>query len=315
MHLIGVVVLLLIASAVLTRTVSRARAVHRGYPAHGRNVPRFTGDRVWSLGLRSGGYASRSQGARAPAAGSGFLAHRRAMAMERLRHQHVIIRDEVRHKHGLVREWAKHAIRMREREAHWAREDAVKKAPQPETAPGPKRSGTAADAPGSTAPPADGKPEKATVPGTVVTGDAPAPPAPDTPPQPSPPPSPPQPEGKTMSNPGAVEQAVDGMQRVHATAAAGNIRAKQWAIKVCAEILTRVSALALMLSRTVAERGYGPEISEPLARAGVQAQAAAMACGEADTAITSLANMTVGDLADSPRQAPHRSELSETGAH
>jgi hypothetical protein len=108
---------------------------------------------------------------------------------------------------------------------------------------------------------------------------------------------------------------VDGLQRVHQHAAAGNLRTKQWAIKVCAELCTRLSSLLLMMSRTLAERGYGPEISEPLARAGTMAQAAAMACGESDTAITSLANMRVGELADSPRQAPHREELSETGAH
>jgi hypothetical protein len=116
-----------------------------------------------------------------------------------------------------------------------------------------------------------------------------------------------------MSTPGAVEPVVDGMHRVHAHAAAGNLRSKQWAIKVCAEIFARASVMALMLSRTLAERGYGPEITEPMARAGIMAQAAAMACGEADSAITSLANMTVGDLADSPRQAPNREELSEDG--
>lgn len=118
-----------------------------------------------------------------------------------------------------------------------------------------------------------------------------------------------------MSSPGAVEAAVDGMHLIHSRAAAGNIRAKQWAIKVCAEILTRASALMMMLSRTLSERGYGPEITEPLARAGAMTQAAAMAAGESDSAITSLANMRVGDLADSPRQAPERGELSETGAH
>lgn len=114
---------------------------------------------------------------------------------------------------------------------------------------------------------------------------------------------------------GAVEPMVDGLQHVHQRAAAGNIRTKQWAVKVCAELCTRMSALLLMMSRTLAERGYGPEISEPLARAGTMVMAAAMSCGESDTAITSLVNMRVGDLADSPRQAPHREELSETGAH
>jgi hypothetical protein len=118
-----------------------------------------------------------------------------------------------------------------------------------------------------------------------------------------------------VSTTGSVEPMVDGLSRVHQRAAAGNIRTKQWAVKVCAELCTRLSALLLMMSRTLAERGYGPEISEPLARAGTMAQAAAMSCGESDTAITTLVNMSVGDLADSPRQAPERGELSETGAY
>lgn len=113
---------------------------------------------------------------------------------------------------------------------------------------------------------------------------------------------------------GAVEQAVNGMHSIHAHAAAGGIRAKQAAVKACAEIFIRLSGLLLMLSRTIAERGYGPEIFEPLAQAAVFAQAAGLACGQSDAALESLANMKLGELADSPRQAPHREELSESGS-
>lgn len=116
---------------------------------------------------------------------------------------------------------------------------------------------------------------------------------------------------------GAIEQAVQGLDGIRASAVAGNIRAKQRAIKACTEVFIRSATMLLMLSRSLAEPGshYGLEITEPLAKASQYVQAAGMACSESDAAITSLAHMTVGELADSPRQAPHHSELSETGAH
>jgi hypothetical protein len=39
-----------------------------------------------------------------------------------------------------------------------------------------------------------------------------------------------------------------------------------------------------------------------------------MLFGEADTNLTTLINMSVGDLATSSRQAPHHTELSENGS-
>jgi hypothetical protein len=71
-----------------------------------------------------------------------------------------------------------------------------------------------------------------------------------------------------------------------------------------------------MLSRTMSEPGsnYGPEITEPLAKAAEHLQAAAMAFGESDTNLGTLVNMSVGELADSARQAPNHAELSENGS-
>ena len=113
---------------------------------------------------------------------------------------------------------------------------------------------------------------------------------------------------------GAVEQAVNGMHQVHTRASSGNIRVKHWAVKACAELFTRQAAMLQLLSVALADARYGPEICEPMAQAASFARAAALCCGQSDAAMSSLVNMTVGDLADSPRQAPDRQELSETGA-
>ena len=88
------------------------------------------------------------------------------------------------------------------------------------------------------------------------------------------------------------------------------------ALKSANEASIRFSGMAQMIARTMSEPGnnYGPEITEPLGQAAQHLQAAAMAFGESDNALTSLIHMTVGELADSPRQAPHHTELSENGS-
>ena len=115
---------------------------------------------------------------------------------------------------------------------------------------------------------------------------------------------------------GAVEQAIEGLIGIHEGALAGNINDKRAAIEALAEVQRRASALAGMLAREMSEPGsnYGPEITEPIAASGTHAQAAAMSLDEAGTALTTLINMQVGELADSSRQAPDSPELSESGA-
>jgi hypothetical protein len=115
---------------------------------------------------------------------------------------------------------------------------------------------------------------------------------------------------------GSVEKFVEGVGQIHAEAAAGGIHAKQRGIKASTEGSMRFSAMASMLSRTMSEpaSNYGPEITEPLAKAAEHLQAAAMSFGEADTNLTTLLNMSVGELAASSRQAPHHGELSENGS-
>ncbi len=115
---------------------------------------------------------------------------------------------------------------------------------------------------------------------------------------------------------GGTEQLVEGINQVHAAAVSGGIHAKQQGMKASTEGSIRFGQMASMLSRTMSEPGsnYGPEITEPLSKASQHLQAAAMAFGEADAALTTLMNMSVGDLAQSSRQAPHHAELSENGS-
>lgn len=115
----------------------------------------------------------------------------------------------------------------------------------------------------------------------------------------------------------SAEKLIEGINEIHAHAQAGGIHAKQEAVKAAHEASVRFAAMVQMLARQMSEPGqnYGHEITEPLAQAGNHHQAAAMSLSESDAAISTLINMTVGDLARSPRQAPHHQELSETGAH
>jgi hypothetical protein len=72
-----------------------------------------------------------------------------------------------------------------------------------------------------------------------------------------------------------------------------------------------------MMARAMSEPGsnYGAEITEPLSKAATHMQAAAMSISEGDANLSTLINMSVGDLANSARQAPHHAELSENGSH
>jgi len=140
------------------------------------------------------------------------------------------------------------------------------------------------------------------------------------------PPSPPQAAPAAPPSPGrntavsstgnAVEQFVEGVNQIHAQAQAGGIHAKHAAVKACHEACVRFAAMAQMLSRQMSEPGmnYGNEITEPIAKSATQLQASAMTFSEADSALTTLENMTVGELAASSRQAPHHTELSENGS-
>jgi hypothetical protein len=152
-------------------------------------------------------------------------------------------------------------------------------------------------------------------------GSAPAASQPPPPARPAPAPSTDGSPGRTATvaagtSTGSVEKLIEGVNQISAEAAAGGIHAKQRALKAATEGCIRFAQMAMMLSRSMSEpnSNYGPEITEPSAKAGEHLQAAAMSFGESDTNLTTLLNMSVGELAQSSRQAPHHAELSESGS-
>ena len=134
------------------------------------------------------------------------------------------------------------------------------------------------------------------------------------------PPPPPAPSGGNTTvaanagASGAVEQLVDGVNQLHAHAQAGNVNAKHGAVKGGHEGLVRFAAMWNMLARSLGELGFGPEITEPIAKAAMHVQAGAMTISEADANLTTLLNMTLGEAAESPRQVPHHSQFAENGS-
>jgi hypothetical protein len=146
-----------------------------------------------------------------------------------------------------------------------------------------------------------------------------APPAPPkTPAQTAPRPPAAPPGGTTVSagtSTASAEKLIEGINEIHAHAAAGGIHAKREAILAAHECAVRFAAMLQMLSRTLAERHYGPEITEPLASAATHITAGRMSISESDATLTSMLNMTVDALGSSPRQAPVHTELSETGSN
>jgi len=118
-----------------------------------------------------------------------------------------------------------------------------------------------------------------------------------------------------MAGSGSLEMVIEGLQRLRAEASAGNAHDKHRVMRALSEVGLRANTTAVAISRGMTDQGhYGPEITEPVARSGQHFQAAAMVLGEADTALGTLLGMSLGELARSPRQAPHYRELTETGA-
>lgn len=114
----------------------------------------------------------------------------------------------------------------------------------------------------------------------------------------------------------SAEKMIEGITEIHQHAFSGGIHAKREALAAINEAASRMAAMVQMMARQMAEPGqnYGPEITEPLAKAGQHFNVGGMAVTESDNAIQTLLNMTVGDLSRSSRQAPHHRELSENGA-
>lgn len=120
------------------------------------------------------------------------------------------------------------------------------------------------------------------------------------------------------SSTASAEKLIEGINEIYAKAASGGLTAKQEAVRAAHEGAARFAGMMQMLARTMSEPGsnYGPEITEPISKAGMQFQAGAMLLSEADNALETLANMTLREAAQSPRQTPHHTnELAESGRH
>jgi len=178
--------------------------------------------------------------------------------------------------------------------------------------------GAATGGPPANAPPGGGN---GTVPGGAQAPPAPAPPGNQAPPGGPPAPPPITTGGTTVpagTSTAAGEKLIEGISEIYARAASGGISAKQEAIRAAHEAAVRFAGMCQMLARAMSEPGsnYGPEITEPISRAGQHFQAGAMSLSEADANLETLANMTLREVSQSPRQAPHhQNELSETGRH
>lgn len=297
MHVVFAIVLIGVTLAIFARTVSRARA------AASLAVPVKRGGK-----MRAAPGAKKMRGKNAPIVvqrGTGWLASRVRMS-------------EFRHKVRLTNwlETERHQRKLAERAASAGKSAPAAVPPSAVPAGGggaaQQQASASAGAPSRTPAPA-ARPSQAQdhPPASPAQGQA-VTPAGRSAPAPAPQPT----TGGTVMSAGHVEQVIEGINGIHASAMAGNIHAKRKAIQSLAEVQARVSATAIMLSRAMAEPGsnYGPEITEPIAAAATHMQASAMSLGESDGAVTTLILMQVGELAQSPRQAPHNSELSEGGA-
>jgi hypothetical protein len=97
-----------------------------------------------------------------------------------------------------------------------------------------------------------------------------------------------------------------------ARASGGDIRDVRRTIKTLATAADALGSGVSHLGTRLAEpdKLYGGEIWEPLAMAGAQLRSGALHMNQSDSMVTSLLNTSVGELAETPRQAPHHSQLN-----
>ena len=101
------------------------------------------------------------------------------------------------------------------------------------------------------------------------------------------------------------------VNRLVAAAAHGGIHAKHEAVAAMHISAHQFAAVLSGLERVFREARYGPEITEPLSAASAALLAQATeSLVLARTALESLLNTSLGDLAASGRQVPNHSELN-----
>jgi hypothetical protein len=159
-----------------------------------------------------------------------------------------------------------------------------------------------------------------------AAAEIPVPAPADLPPMPAPPPPPPPqasqpvPAANGDGRPPAEPQPMGGAQAdlLHSItslvnrASQGDIRDVRRAIKTLAVAADHLGGGVSHLGRRLAEpdKHYGAEIWEPLTTAGAQLRSGALHMGYSDANVSSLLRSTVGEIASSPRTAPHHSQLN-----
>jgi hypothetical protein len=274
---------------------------------------------------RRGIAAHRGGGAgKGPKAG-GWLAHRRALRLERTRHENAKARDEAKHGHRLAEQEAARRAKAEggaprggtiRATAVWIKDAAgagagagaakPKAGDPPAGPPPPPPRGPAPDWPaapgGPPAPPQDPPSGNGTAPAAATPAPGPVQPQP--------------PRGSTVSIIPGAEQVVDGINGIAAHARAGNILAKRRAMLALIHLCERAANMARNLAMALAEPGmhYGNEVTEPIAKGAAHLSAASMAFAESDSALSSLLRASLAETMAAGRQVPHHNELTETGA-
>lgn len=151
------------------------------------------------------------------------------------------------------------------------------------------------------------EPVPAVVPAPAAAPSAPLPPPPAT----LPPPETGAPAGAPSAG-GAQSDLLYAIDALVAEASHGDIRAVRRVVATLSQATTGMGSALRRLGQRLGEpdKDYGPEVFEPAMSAGSQCSSAGMRLAEADALLLSLIGATVGELADSPRRAPHSSQLN-----
>jgi hypothetical protein len=292
---------------------------------------------------RRGLAAHRGAGAgKSPKAGGGWLAHRRALRLERARHENAKTRDEAKHGHRLAEQEAARQARADGGgpRGGTVRGKVVRLGDEP-----PPAGGTPTMPPGpvepkpSEPPPASGqsggKPNASAGPNAGAPIPPPAQPA--SPAQPQQPPArngaapaaataapgqsqSPTIEGVvmtvmpdepgTLSVPG-VEQIIEGATALRRHMMAGNAKAKRAGVLGTAAAAAALAGMVLAVSREMAEPGqhYGPEVTDPLAMIAVHFNAASLGLSEVEGRLLAIIR-AAEELAARGVQAPHHDQMA-----
>jgi hypothetical protein len=126
-----------------------------------------------------------------------------------------------------------------------------------------------------------------------------------------PPPSADAPAGVPSAG-GAQSDLLYAIDALVAEASNGDIKAVRRVAATMAQAVAGMGGALARLGQRLGEpdKDYGSDIYEPVLSAGSQCRAAGIRLTEADALLVSLISATVGELADSPRRAPHSSQLN-----